>query len=523
MVPGAHLLITLTRWIKWIGQGKLGPANAAIALTALYCVVQVACLSLVSYLTATSASIDDAEQLIYLPHLWAGYGGSQPPLYTWMVWGISHILGTNMLTLKVVKYLILFVAFFSVHAALRSLGCSRLTATAGSFGMMTLPQIFWEAQHSLTHTVAAVGFSALALLALVHLVKARTTLAHVLFGLACALATLAKFNDVVFLAAILAAALSVREYRPAILDRRLILSIVVMLAALAPTILWSFEHPGAILARTYKFGIQEADQGFLMTRAGGIAELAWAIFLFCGITVAIWAVAFMLEWQNPFSRTEPNPNEMFVRRILIFGLVLMVLLVIASGSTTIRNRWLTPLLFLVPAYIGVRTEGFGLVGRKVQIHFIAAAIATAVLVAPLTWYLQAKGGDGKSSSARLDYEALYTDLLAEGPVQTIIGKSSWIGNFRLVRPELILLNEEVPGFGKLLREPAVLVWLDDDRPDSKIVEVLQQAGYEQSGPSKRVLVPERFGNSDGRQVSFARWEKRMKTEADASEARKTND
>ena len=109
----------LTEWFEWLGEGKLGRTDAVLVAAALYLALQVLALSLVSHWAGTGAGIDDAEQLIYAPYLWAGYGGSQPPLYTWMTWTATHLFGISIPTLKIVKNLTFFLAFLSVNLAVR--------------------------------------------------------------------------------------------------------------------------------------------------------------------------------------------------------------------------------------------------------------------------------------------------------------------------------------------------------------------------------------------------------------------
>ncbi|MEZ5780995.1 MAG: glycosyltransferase family 39 protein [Rhizobiaceae bacterium] len=489
-------------WVRWVGEGKLGGVSASLALAALYALVQICVLTLVARLTGTATSIDDAEQLIYVPHLWAGYGGSQPPLFTWIFWGLAQLLGPNLLTLKILKYAILFLAFFAVHRALVLLGFSLLTASAGALGMMTMPQFFWESQHTLTHSVAAFGFSALAVLALVNLLQRKTTLSYVLFGAAAGLAMLSKFNDAIFIAALVIAAISLPALRPAILSRRIFLSLAAVLVMLTPTMVWSISNMDAVLARTRKLGIVSTGS-FLDIRLAGLGSLGESIVNFTVVTIIIAAVAFAMERCNPFRPVrESTTNSALVGRIILVSLAIVVALMMISGTTKVPDRWLTPFLFLLPAWIAIRAERLGPVGGKVQVHFLASAILVAMLVMPVTWYKQAIGGSGKSRSARMDHAFLLKGLEKEGPVRTIIGYSSWIGNFRLVDPSLVLLNEEVPDFSRRVEEPAVATWLNQPCPPPHIWYPLRDVGYRFADRVSYVDVPESFGGT--RRVFYVR-------------------
>jgi hypothetical protein len=83
----------MTVWCDWLAEGRLGGMPAVLVVFAAYCAFQVAFISISSHVAGTGVSYDDGEQLVYMRHLWLGYGGSQPPLYTWMAWLIGQVLG----------------------------------------------------------------------------------------------------------------------------------------------------------------------------------------------------------------------------------------------------------------------------------------------------------------------------------------------------------------------------------------------------------------------------------------------
>ncbi|RUV80485.1 glycosyl transferase family 39, partial [Mesorhizobium sp. M5C.F.Ca.IN.020.14.1.1] len=68
------------KWDEWLAESRIGPFPAAIVMVAAYLALQTVILSILATWAGTGVGVDDAEQLIYLPYLWAGYGGSQPPL-----------------------------------------------------------------------------------------------------------------------------------------------------------------------------------------------------------------------------------------------------------------------------------------------------------------------------------------------------------------------------------------------------------------------------------------------------------
>ncbi len=65
---------------------------------------------------SNGAGLDDAEQLANIGYLDWGYGGSQPPLYTWITNLAASLLGTSMLTLQIVKFSLLASLFLAFTA-----------------------------------------------------------------------------------------------------------------------------------------------------------------------------------------------------------------------------------------------------------------------------------------------------------------------------------------------------------------------------------------------------------------------
>jgi hypothetical protein len=258
----------------------------------------------------------------------------------------------------------------------------------------------------------------------------------------------------------------------------------------------------------HKFRLDPSGDSFFFTRLKGLGEFAIATFDFAILTLVACGLAFSSQRLSPAKRMiEAETPDRLLARILLIGYAATAILVLASGTTAVRDRWLLPLLFLLPAYLAIRTERFGAAGRKVQYAIAGLGAAIAIAVMPANWYMQAWGGTGKSHITRLDYGLILKDITADGPVNTIVSNTSWIGNFRLVSEKLVLLNAEVPGFRQLLHPPAVLVWLGSQPPPHPIVDKLRQAGYQPAPDITRIPAPDRFGTGKNHEISFARLEK----------------
>lgn len=484
----------LEKWTDWLCEGKVGPFNAALVCLALYCLVQIVVMALLSHIVGTGVGVDDSEQLMYMHYLWAGYGGSQPPLYTWLARLVAGVVGTNILALKIVKYLLIGVALASAFIAVRRLGYSRRAGAAAMFGLLLFPQMVWEMQHALTHSIAAFCFSVVLFLALVELVQRRSLTAYVLFGVAIAAALLSKYNNVIFLAALVLSTLSLRETRGVILNRQFLISMAVAVLLCLPTLYWSLTHTDQVLSHAGGFGMAR-ESGVILNAFSGVWGLGKAMLNFALLPAGIFAAAFLIGRSRPAPARQPAPwTEKLVWRTIAFALGMTVVLVLASGATQFRDRWMLPILVLLPVALALRMDDRGDRGRKWQEIIVFVGATLAILVLPLTWYAHLYGGDSRGSIVRVDYNSLYSQLTANGPIRTTVSSWHWLGNLRLVDPDLVVLDGELPDFGQLLKEPAVFVTADDRVGVESILRLLDQAGYAADGPPRQLAVPMLFGS-----------------------------
>jgi hypothetical protein len=108
---------------------------------------------------------------------------------------------------------------------------------------------------------------------------------------------------------------------------------------------------------------------------------------------------------------------------------------------------------------------------------------------------------------RLDYPVFYKLLTADGPVSTIVGDEQWVGNFRLVERNIVILDTQTPYFSGLMQPPAVAVWLNDSPIPADVLNSVEAAGYAVDGTVHHLSVPEHLSEKGSRRASFARLRK----------------
>jgi len=483
---------------------------------------------LVSYLS-NGAGLDDAEQLANSRFFAWGYGGSQPPLYTWLTILVTHILGTNLISLQLIKFSLLASLFLSIYATMRKLGASVPIATAAMMGLFLLPQIAWESQRALTHSVLATAGCSWTLLAFIHYTQKTTMARAFLLGSAMAVALLGKFNAIFFIIALFTAALSIKHFRTMLKQPSLIFAPLITLVLLAPTLLWIASHGDSMTVRVGKLAIGTGNTP-ISDRFFALWQLAEKSFYFIAFALLI-AVACLFFSRKKIIGAHRVPPIMqhhiiehhlattLLARLVGFGLLAVAVVLIVSGATQVKDRWLQPVLFVFPALLSLwlaryyqlylerfpstkqnenkklewatqsnevknapehfsDQDGYRLdLGKcdKTRIEtrltsprktktapelFTRCCLIVAMIIPIiLGFYMQAVPPKNKPPIHQLDYADIYSHVIAGQPIHQILSTNAQIGgNMRLFQPHLEILHLETPDIDQKLQIPFVVLW-----------------------------------------------------------------
>jgi len=288
--------------------------------------------------------LDEAEAILSFQHLQAGYG-NQPPLYFWLQWLMFSAFGINLVALSVQKNLLLFCTYLAMfHTARLLIGMSAAIIAAAS--LILLPQLGWESQRDLTHSVLATCMAALTLWCYVGLLRHRSRWRHALFGLLVGLGLQSKYNFAVFALGLLAASLLVREHRRAVWTRDAWLALAVAALSLAPHALWLFNHldvaAGATLEKMHGRG------GDYAGRVGrGFGNMVGATMLFA---TPLWIVYGWIWWRRRGQARArlDTPAARFILWFYLAAFACITVLVLSGELARIKSRWMQPILFLLP-------------------------------------------------------------------------------------------------------------------------------------------------------------------------------
>jgi 4-amino-4-deoxy-L-arabinose transferase-like glycosyltransferase len=292
-------------------------------------------------LVSDALELDEAEQALWTQQLAAGYG-AQPPLYTWLQWTMFQIAGVSVLSLSLLKNLLLASTYAFVWLAARRLMAAPLALLAAA-SMLLIPQIGWESQRDLTHSVLATAVAAATLYVVVRLIEKPCSVLYLALGLCAALGLLSKYSFSVFLAALGLALLLSRDTRPLLRSPWIIAAGLVALAVLAPHALWLLDNWQLASARTME------KLGTHASLTAGVARGLGSLLSATLATLAAFMLATIAIFGRAVWRAETNSWHCRLSR-RYFGVLaaLMLGIVIVGGATHFKGRWLQPLVFMAP-------------------------------------------------------------------------------------------------------------------------------------------------------------------------------
>ncbi|MDD3517438.1 MAG: glycosyltransferase family 39 protein [Chromatiales bacterium] len=285
---------------------------------------------------------DEAEQLVNAQWWLAGYSG-QPPLYTWLQIGVFALVGEGVIGLSLLKHLLLWSGHAAFYFAARELLPDRRLAPLALLGLLLIPQIGWEMHRDLTHSVLVFTLASASLWVAARWYATGATHFYLLAGLAVGLGLLSKYNYAIFALALLLAFLSTPNGRRRLFDRRILLTLGIALAIVSPHLLWMLEYREDAASSL-------ADVGMMQTNAAlaGLGDLGRAVLSFLS---PLWLALLVLSPRG-LTRSLSHgllPGSGFpLGRFMLTALGLLVLMVVFADAAEFKDRWMIPLLFVLP-------------------------------------------------------------------------------------------------------------------------------------------------------------------------------
>lgn len=371
---------------------------------------------------SATADLDQAEQLVFSQDWDLGYS-AQPPLYTWLVAGLFSITGPSLTALATVKVGLLSTLVLLLAAIGRRFAFTRRQHLLALAGLAFIPQIVWESQRDLTHSVLATVLAAAILLQTLRTADSRRTADYALLGLVVGLGLLGKYNLIIFIAALMAAVALTRAYRPMLWDARMLLAIAIAAATLLPHLLWVAGHLDIATSSSHKLGTAAAS----MAQGIGRAQFNALAFL-----SPLWLFAWFLAGPRPRpANVEAVVPVRFLTALLAMVLLCMALFVGLTGASEIKDRWYLPLLFFAPLLAALLAAP---APRRHAVYVALAALMALAVAVLLPGRTLLGEGFGHVGRPNLPYAAQFAAIAeAIDAPDSVLAENKLVGgNARLV-------------------------------------------------------------------------------------------
>ncbi len=447
-----------------------------------------------------SLELDESAQIFYAQWLALGYD-TQPPFYNWVQTGFLKVLGTNVFALALLKNTILFLTFLFFGLAARQILRSKELMVVAVLGLLTFPQLVYESQRDLTHSVAAIFASALFIYALVMTLDRPSARAYALLGLATGIGMLSKYNFALLPAATLVAVLFDPAFRKRLIDPRILISAIVGIIVIMPHAAWLVDNLDMATQGTLNKLEANTASGKWMQIIIGVTSLFGALVGFAGVTALVFGLLYPRSLRQ--AARSDNRWSLLLARIMMAAVGLLILLVIFSDTTNIKDRWLSPIFLLLPLYLATKLDQLDteVEPRLSRIWSVAKII---LIVMPLVMLIRipAHGWFGDYTKLNVDYQTGLTEILKRVPDQPAVilaGDVHFAGNLRFLRPDLPVL---VNGYRQLIGDtrftdatPVLVIWRGqkrDSMPEA-LENWLKRSGQPRPYTSDKLSVPYNFG------------------------------
>jgi lipopolysaccharide core galacturonosyltransferase RgtA len=440
--------------------------SAGLRPTVIVLVAYFALSAAVRISLPNGLTLDEAEQSFFSQFWLLGYG-PQPPFYNWVQNAVDALAGISLTALTLPKFVMLLLCYVFYGLAARQIDARPGFASLAIFSLLTLPQLSYMPQQDLTHTVAVLMATSLLLYGLFRTLVRGDWLAFLIVGIATGIGCISKYNFVLLPVAALCAIASDRHWRARLLDPRLILSVAVAAAIILPHALWLAGHVELASSGTLSKMAASGAPGSFGRIMKAVFSLLLACVAFGGLTVAIFGLANRRHFRAAL--VVGDEWTRLLGRIMLFSLLGVVVVIIATGTTKITERWLDPYLLVLPLWLLLKFDRAGAdmhsTLRKLLPVFAVIMAITLLSVPSKTLLAGVTGSYSRINQPMADIAAV---LRNEAEPALILADTQHLaGNMRLQFPsaEVQRMEDWQDALASPPVGPVLLVWGAGDGKD----------------------------------------------------------
>lgn len=426
------------------------------------------CQAIALSVIRTGTSYDGTEQLLYTQYFDWGYGRGQPPLYTWLLISFHSIFGVTQLAENLLKFSLMFGAFFTVRTLTIKLGFSAAIANTVMLALFLVPEIGWEAQRNYSHSVLLIFLIPLFGLAYLRTREDASVTNYAFMGLAAGLLLLSKYNAILLIVTLPAVDLWLHRQSSIFARPKAWIALAAFLAPVIPHLLWLVDHFSHVLVMQSRFDIHNAGNPFF-SRVQGVGQyLAALLGTFAApIIFIMWFMRTDRSQLFKFADTQQRKTFLFWG---LLSLIIALTLVLISGATQVKSRWLLPsALPILPVLIGQLIACRPDAMKPIQ----TIGLLAALILFPAQWL------ESTLSNPRSAYN--YADLSRILSAQTdtnqlVFYEYEIFANLKLYDQSRILFHQAIPQNSSPTEDKMTALWANNAYRE-RVLGLARQLGF----------------------------------------------
>jgi 4-amino-4-deoxy-L-arabinose transferase-like glycosyltransferase len=325
--------------------------------------------------------VDDAEQIRHAQYLLLGYPIPQPPLYSWLSWGMFQIFGTGLLALTLLKYTIISLTFWFTWLVSGQLFQHLQTRHIATFSYLLMPSFAWHMHQGFTNTILLGLGIILSLHALLSLQKNISIKNYLYFGFSLGVGLMAKYSFLLFMVPLLLSATTITSFKKIFINQKILLSIGVFILVIGPHAHWLTQH--------YQEIFLSIDQKLEVTSNNLLLDRIKSAGRFIGTAIAFVIpfslIFFMTSWREIFNidkKNKVNDSSLLLGRFYLIIITSVFLLAFFVSMPHFKVRWFHPIMMIFPLWMLTRIERQMLLSRSIMRWFtsIVAIFAVSILL-----------------------------------------------------------------------------------------------------------------------------------------------
>lgn len=409
-----------------------------------------------------SLDYDEAEQAMLSQWLLAGYT-EQPPLYTWIQHSLFSIFGENVFSISLLKNSLLYLTYVFVFFSSQIILKNTRSAILATCSLLLIPQIGWESQRDMTHTTLVVFAAAATLYQSLRLIEKKSYLNYLLFGLFLGVGFMAKANFGLFFIILLLTLVSFQQGRSVIFNWKILLSMVALFALAGNYFYWMMNNQDIVFSATKKF--KRAIDNYYVK---GLLSLITNSFLFLTPLWLFYLIFFPSGYDAKWWE-ERSFHQRFISRYIVFFFFVLLLVVLIFKVTYVKDRWLQPLLFVVPILFFSRVSTEKISSGRYKGFLTVVGIVAATIYLAFTIRIMGASYIDRFSRVNYPFSSMAEDIRSTGfDSGLIISNNRFLaGNMHLQFPTSPALIPEyrfenlpaTQGFKK-----GIVIWSSDRFP-----------------------------------------------------------